>query len=136
MSISLDTILLYVNDPNAAAEFYRQLGFAISPQQSAMIHATLGTVAFTLLDQSNAEFQQDTPIEPKGAGVFFCIKTDDIDGLHASLVSKGLKPSSAPRDWPWGNREFAIKDPDGYKLVFYRPLQTKKRSSSLPTTKS
>lgn len=28
----------------------------------------------------------------------------------------------APRDWPWGNREFVLKDPDGYKLVFWHEL--------------
>lgn len=32
----------------------------------------------------------------------------------------GMKPSSEPRDWPWGRREFVLRDPDGYKLVFFK----------------
>ena len=117
----LNSVILYVKKPQISAEFYRALGFTISPEKAAMIQASLGSMAFTLLDQAKAEFQQDTPREPKGAGVFFCIQTDDVDQFHGSLIAKGLKPSSSPRDWPWGNREFAIKDPDGYRLVFYTP---------------
>jgi len=25
--------------------------------------------------------------------------------------------------WPWGKREFVVKDPDGYKLVFFSPVR-------------
>lgn len=50
---------------------------------------------------------------------------DDVDETYKELLEKGLKPSSEPRDWPWGNREFVIRDPDGYKLVFYREISNK-----------
>ena len=117
----LNSILLYTRNPRVSAAFYKKLGFRIGKPLGAMIHATLGEIAFTLLDQKRATFQQDAP-RTKGAGVFFCIKVQSVDGLYRSLVKKGLRPSSAPHDWPWGNREFAIKDPDGYRIVFYQPL--------------
>ena len=45
---------------------------------------------------------------------------DDVDEAYKSLRAKGLKPSSEPKDRPWGNREFVIRDPDGYKLVIFK----------------
>lgn len=120
-TIALNAILLYVKSPRVSAVFYKKLGFRIGKPIGAMTHATLGTIAFTLLDQKRATFQQDTP-RTKGAGVFFYFRVASVDRFYRSLVQKGLRPSGAPRDWPWGNREFAIKDPDGYRVVFYQPL--------------
>lgn len=44
---------------------------------------------------------------------------DRVDGFHKGLLSKGLKPLTEPQDSPWGNREFVIRDPDGYRLVIF-----------------
>ena len=55
------------------------------------------------------------------AGIVCYVK--DIEktaDFYKGLIAKGLKPSSKPRDWPWGNREFVIRDPDGYKLVIFK----------------
>ena len=56
--------------------------------------------------------------------MFVYISVDDVDEFYRGLAQKGLKPSSEPRDWPWGNREFVIRDPDGYKLVFFKRNKT------------
>ena len=45
---------------------------------------------------------------------------DDVDEFHKDLLSKGLKPSTKPQDQPWGNREFIIRDPDGYNLMIFK----------------
>ncbi|MFH1171273.1 MAG: VOC family protein [bacterium] len=129
----LNSIILYTKNPRRSSVFYSKLGFTIGKLRRAMIHATLGRIAFTLLDQQHAEFQQDTP-RTKGAGVFFCIRITNIDSHYRGLIAKGLKPASSPRDWPWGNREFAIKDPDGYRIVFYEPLKKKERGSKEKNT--
>jgi len=118
---NLNTILLYVADLQASAEFYNQLGFTVSGEDRSMIRATLGSITLTLLDQREAFFQQDTPRE-KGAGLFLEIETDDVNGCYEELIGKGLKPSGEPHDWPWGNREFAVKDPDGYRIVFWQKI--------------
>jgi len=44
----------------------------------------------------------------------------NVDAKYAELVAAGITPRSEPRDWPWGNREFIVKDPDGYKLCFWQ----------------
>lgn len=119
---ALTAVLLYAKDPEASAEFYEKLGFDPGASTDGTRQVTLGTTTVTLVDRAKAKFQQDAYREPKGAGLFLMCKVEDIDGYHQELVGKGLKPSSAPRDWPWGNREFAIKDPDGYKIVFWQKV--------------
>ncbi|HUG33149.1 MAG TPA: VOC family protein [Anaerolineales bacterium] len=34
--------------------------------------------------------------------------------------SKGLKPAAKPQDQPWGNREFLLRDPDGFTLIIFK----------------
>jgi len=63
---------------------------------------------------------QSSRLSSKGTGVFLYLSVDDVDGFHKGLLSKGLKPSSKPQDQPWGNREFILRDPDGYKLVIFK----------------
>jgi catechol 2,3-dioxygenase-like lactoylglutathione lyase family enzyme len=46
----------------------------------------------------------------------------DVDALHARLVAAGIRPDSAPRDAPWGERFFHLTDPDGHELSFAWPL--------------
>jgi uncharacterized glyoxalase superfamily protein PhnB len=45
---------------------------------------------------------------------------DDVDAFHKFLVSKGLRPAGKPQDEPSGNREFIVRDPDGYALVIFK----------------
>ena len=118
----LDSLLLYIKSVGESAKFYSLLGFEISRQTEDMIVAKLGDFELHCHDQTTVKFKEESKIEPKGAGVFIYIEIDGIDKYHKSLVDKGLSASSEPINWPWGNREFVIRDPDGYKLVFYEKI--------------
>ncbi|MAG59402.1 hypothetical protein CMO96_01245 [Candidatus Woesebacteria bacterium] len=120
----LNSVLLFVKDPNKSAEFYRKLDFDISVQSPSLVVAQLGHFRIQCTDQSKVKYTQDSNKEPKGAGVFLCIEVKDVDQCHQNLVEADLTPSSSPTDQKWGNREFAIKDPDGYKIVCYKPLNS------------
>lgn len=119
---ALNSILLYCRDLKASAEFYRKLGLSLGREKMGVIPSSLGDLTIQLLDQNSAYFQQDAQRKDKGVGVFLEIEVENVDAYHSELIGKGLKPSSTPRDWPWGKREFAIKDPDGYRIVLYSPL--------------
>jgi uncharacterized glyoxalase superfamily protein PhnB len=78
-------------------------------------------IDFLAIDiEDKPEFQKEAKLSDKVAGLYLYISVDNVDDYYNNLVSKGLKPKSEPRDWPWGNREFVIRDPDGYKLVFFK----------------
>jgi len=70
--------------------------------------------------EAKPEFQAEATAEPKGAGLYIHIAVEDVDEVYKEVVAAGCKPSSEPRDWPWGTREFVLRDPDGYKLVFFQ----------------
>lgn len=56
--------------------------------------------------------------------MFTYVEVDDVDQQFQLLRGAGIETSSEPKDWPWGKREFVVRDPDGYKLVFYSPIRT------------
>jgi catechol 2,3-dioxygenase-like lactoylglutathione lyase family enzyme len=56
-----------------------------------------------------------------GRIILYC---DDVDEMHRRLRSKGYR-AVAPRDAPWGEKYFHIKDPDGHELSLAQPLAQK-----------
>jgi catechol 2,3-dioxygenase-like lactoylglutathione lyase family enzyme len=122
----LDSILFYVTDTERTVAFYQNLGFELMEKEPGRGVVKLGDFWLHFHnkgDEKKPEFRAEAMTEPKGAGLYIYIDVKDIDGFYQSLVKKGIKPSSEPRDWPWGNREFVLRDPDGYKLTFYEQLK-------------
>ena len=72
------------------------------------------------------EFSKDSMAGEKGRGMYVYISVDDVDKKYEELIKIGLKPATKPRDWNWGNREFILKDPDGYKLCFWQKANNDK----------
>ncbi len=58
-----------------------------------------------------------------GVGVVIYIGVDDVDSFHAGLVKKGLKNLPAPKSQFYGIRDFALEDPDGYRLIIYTAIK-------------
>lgn len=52
------------------------------------------------------------------AGGVVYIATDDVRGLHAELVARGVPIDTGPVDQTWGNREMYVKDADGNSVRF------------------
>lgn len=59
------------------------------------------------------------------AGTASCrILVDDIEALHEDCRAACIVHPNGPlRDRPWGLREFAVLDPDGNLVTFFRPLR-------------
>jgi len=122
---SVSGMVFYVKDTAATAAFYEALGFTFTKREPDHISVRLNWFWMDFHPSSKEDkpdFQQEAQSEPKGLGEFLYISVDDVDETYQDLVAKGLRPSSEPKDWPWGNREFVIRDPDGYKIVFFKKL--------------
>jgi len=120
---SVSGVTCYVKDLDKTAQFYEKLGFEIKKRDSK--HVTVYSNWFWIdfvsaKGEDKPEFQKEAHLDHKGAGVFLYLSVDNVDEFYKHVLFKGLKPSSEPRDWPWGNREFVLRDPDGYKLVFFK----------------
>ena len=51
-----------------------------------------------------------------GGAVYFWVP--DADACYTAFTSKGVQPTKAIEDMPWGVREFLLTDPDGNHLRF------------------
>lgn len=123
--VSVAGVVCYVKDTKKTAVFYKKLGFKFHKRTPEHVSIYLNWFWMDFHPQNKEdkpEFQKEANLKNKGAGLFLYIRVDDVDKVYNTLIKKGLKPSSKPRDWPWGNREFVIRDPDGYKLVFFNKI--------------
>jgi catechol 2,3-dioxygenase-like lactoylglutathione lyase family enzyme len=60
-----------------------------------------------------------------GKGMYFTIEVEDVDSLYQQLKKQGVPIKIEIRNEPWGDRHFAIEDPNGIgiDLVKYSPPQ-------------
>lgn len=58
-----------------------------------------------------------------GVMLTICLpSTNELEALHRRLQVAEVHICSPIGDRPWGNRDFMIQDPDGYRLVFASPI--------------
>lgn len=116
-------ITCYVRNLGKTEKFYEILGFETRKKDSnhSTVYSNWFWIDFLASDkEARNEFKKEAQSENKGGGIFIYLSVEDVDDYHKYLRSKGLKPSTEPRDWPSGNREFVIQDPDGYNLVIFK----------------
>lgn len=61
----------------------------------------------------------------QGQGMYLTIEVDDVDKIYKEIMDKGVPIKIDIRDEPWGDRHFAIEDPNGIgiDIVKYSPAQ-------------
>lgn len=55
-----------------------------------------------------------------GQGLYLTIEVDDVDQYYDALKQKGVEIALELRDEPWGDRHFAIMDPNGIGIDFVK----------------
>ncbi len=114
-------ILLWVQENKLSEKFYRKVGFGVTTSTDEYSEVEAGGLQIVLVSMRDEdEFNGDSLSGSKGKGMYIYMYVDDVDTEYARQVKLGFKPATKPRDWPWGNREFILKDPDGYKLCFWQ----------------
>jgi uncharacterized glyoxalase superfamily protein PhnB len=108
-----------VNDIHASIAWYHDvMGFSVAREMEhdgqlmgAVVAA--GAVQF-MLGQDDFAKGKD---RPKGvASRLYCIYEGDIDEFADAIKSRGGALEQEPTDQPWGARDFAVKDPDGFTI--------------------
>lgn len=56
----------------------------------------------------------------QGKGMYLTIEVEDVDKVYHELKNKGVKIEIEIRDEPWGDRHFAIQDPNGISIDFVK----------------
>jgi len=141
---------LIVNDLEASSNFYQNvLGFKhifTMPGpggQPALIHLRWIKYADLLIAKPR---DGKALTETKGVGVSLNFQMfehfdGDIDAFAKQAIEKGAQVTG-PIDQPWNVREVTVMDPDGYKLIFTKPIniglgfdQVIERAVNSPTDK-
>ena len=109
-----------VNDIHRSLAWYRDVfGFAAGERwekDGALLGVEMkaGGVSFWLGQDDWAKGRD----RKKGEGFrLYCTTTQDVDALAKAIASRGGILDTPPRDTPWGGREFALVDPDGFKVT-------------------
>ncbi len=109
-----------VQDVDASIAFYTEkLGF----KQDFVMAGPEGKNVFGFVSLGKAVIGLDTsPGQPRGgAGADFMIYIPDdadLDKHYADVQAKGVKIAAPIEDKYWGDRTYAVHDPDGYRLTF------------------
>ncbi len=73
-------------------------------------------------DASTLQFM--SPQQPEhqlssAAGLIYNFAVEDVDAEYERLAKEGLVVVVPPEDHPWGDRGFAVRDPNGISLYLY-----------------
>jgi uncharacterized glyoxalase superfamily protein PhnB len=110
---------LVASDINRSLAWYRDvLGFTLEDEWregTELRGVTLKAGATTfMISQDDWAKGRD---RVKGVGFrLYCITAQDIDKLAAGIVARGGTLASPPNTQPWGMRDFAVVDPDGFRI--------------------
>ena len=110
--------LFYASDLGKTAQFYKQLGFDVQKREDG-VRVKLGDFRLFFVDENKTPIQNESGKTPKGLGIYTYVEVENVDEYFNWLKNNGVTPRTEPKTWPWGKREFVVKDNDGYKLVFY-----------------
>jgi uncharacterized glyoxalase superfamily protein PhnB len=109
------------SDLQRSIAFYRDvLGFVVGEEwrengelQGCEMRA--GSVTFFISQDDFAKGRD----RQKGIGSRLrCTTAQDLDRFAAEVKARGGTLDQEPMDMPWGERQFMITDPDGFKLTF------------------
>lgn len=119
---SISGITCLVKDIQATADFYEALGFRIGKQDDNHVTCYVNWFWIDFIAESQAstpEHQAESQIANRGAGEYLHLKVENADEFYEGVVAKGMTPDGKPEGNRTNGRSFVLRDPDGYKLVFF-----------------
>ena len=111
----LSAITLSTRDMQRAVRFYQALGLSLlhGGENEAFTSFALGRSFLNLTTETHG---------PAGWWGRVIIYVSDVDAMYRKALAAGSTPDFTPRDAPWNERYFHVRDPDGHELSFARPL--------------
>jgi catechol 2,3-dioxygenase-like lactoylglutathione lyase family enzyme len=129
MTISLSTVHILVDDPQAALGFYRDaLGLTVVNEVSnggyswiTLVNESQPGLAIVLSQPEAGRSKEDgealAALLAKGEIYPVHFRTDDLDATFAKVAATpGVEVLQEPADQPWGVRDGAVRDPAGNRL--------------------
>jgi predicted enzyme related to lactoylglutathione lyase len=129
MKVSVSTVHIMVDDPEAALVFYRDaLGLTVRNEVAnggfrwiTLVSDSQPEVAIVLSQPQAGRSKEDgdvlAALLAKGEMYPIHFRCDDLDATFGRIASApGVEVLSEPADQPWGVRDAAVRDPSGNRL--------------------
>jgi catechol 2,3-dioxygenase-like lactoylglutathione lyase family enzyme len=129
MTVSLSTVHILVDDPDAALGFYRDtLGLKVRNEVSlggfrwiTLVADSQPEIAIVLSQPHAGRSQEDgdalAAILAKGELYPVHFRADDLDTTFGKIATApGVEVLEEPAKQPWGVRDAAVRDPAGNRL--------------------
>lgn len=103
--------------------FYQEvLGFGVSFENDfyLLLHTPNEGAQLSFLLPNHPTQQPFFQAPFQGQGMYLTIEVEDVDALYKSIKAKGVEIQVEMRDEPWGDRHFAIRDPNGIGIDLVR----------------
>lgn len=127
--MKLGWVIVYVDDPAAAAEFYERAfglrgGFVAPSGTYAELDTGPTKLAFAAYGLGDANFEGGVrrPDADQPANVEIALVAEDVDGAHARALEAGCTGLAPPADKPQGQRVAYVRDPFGTLVELATPL--------------
>ena len=115
---SIGAITLFVEDLEAARQFYREVfGLPVMFEDADSTVFDFGNTIINLLRTTAAhELIEPAAVASPEAGsrLQLILQVDDVDAMCAELAAVGVKLLNGPMDRPWGIRTASFRDPGGH----------------------
>ena len=129
-AIQLGWVIVYVDDPPAAREFYieafgLQGGFVAGSGTYAELDTgatKLAFAAYTLGEHNFPGGVRSAPLDGQPPNVELALVAEDVDGAYARALAAGCTSLAEPTDKPQGQRVAWVRDPFGTLLELATPL--------------
>lgn len=109
--LKLNDIGIITNDLAASRDFYvRHLGFQVAFLSEWYIHLKNGPIEIGLMTG-----KEEMPAVPAN-GVWMSLGVTDAHAEYARLQAAGATLDTEPKDQPWGERCFVVRDPNGFAV--------------------
>ncbi len=126
----LGWVILYVEDPPAAREFYMEAfglqgGFAVPSGDYAELDTgvtKLGFAAYTLGEDNFPGGVRPAAHEGQPPNVEIALVAEDVDARYATALEAGCSSLAEPKDKPQGQRVAYLRDPFGTLVELATPL--------------
>lgn len=119
MDVRFEGLSLPVSDLDRSVAFYTALGFVSEIRAERFVLLRQGAGTLGLLELGESALNRDVAAGGGRLRPFVQIElsTDDLDGLYADLLARGVPVRTPPRDRGF-ERQMQLRDPDGFTVEF------------------
>lgn len=115
---NLSNTILYCVNWRDTVDFYRRvLGLPVTVDKDWFVELRLTEHSFV----SIADARRASIDSSAGQGLTLTLQVDDVDAMHGRLAGEGVDVGAVKRH-PWGAVGFFCRDPEGYRLEFWQPV--------------